>query len=1018
MKTSYSKLHALLICSILSLNAFSQGNWRIGGNNSFPPNPINNINNWIGTQNNLDFRMATVNETRMMVNGARNNTINLHNMDRSGFVSIGNNIGNFFTDFNKGAYSMLHLNGAGNPPALGLDVLGHHDWMHTGITFTGNHDLAYLGLRSVGNVPNVTEFVALWSNNATTFGPDDMAFRFSSNNGSQTVSPDYNSIIDGDGLHVMRLTGTGRMGLGPTFGVGNAIYATPQSLQHLSYNNNEDVFTQYTNRLNSGGGGTAETTNDGFRVGIMGSQNNLQNGNAYLIQQEQRHILFATDISLTNMDPLNTRDRMRITSISAPTELAAGYGVYNPANLPTSRTRVSISHEPNNPVTRPLSLLHLGYNTGLVGIGTTDGWRNWMDIGTFTSNGTDNMYIGLKQEAGAFPLNDKHDAVINWGDNGGSNPLNGPDNLRFIFTETTTGQGNPPANTNNGLEVARFDPQKATTIAVASPNFGMMGIGDWTTAFNTANPIDSKLDIDGDLRIRQVTQVDNLERVLVIDENDLNRVHWRDLSSFGWGNLCSSPTVPLAGDYEIDMDNNDIFFHNRGSINIGNVVCGGPELARIFVRNTLGTSGADVGIWSECAGQLDQTAGRFRASQYGVYTTLGTGGYTGISSALYAAGGLTNSGPTINAWAGYFVGDVSHTGGYYNPSETMLKENIDTIKTALDNIRLLNTITFNYKTSSFPSMNLPGDLEYGVIAEDVESIFPDLVKNIIQPEVLDSSGNVEHPAVNYKGVNYIELIPIALAGIKELDEIINQVKDTIINTDSIDDGRINDFENRTLSDSTLKNNVTPLINSLALLKQLNGINFKWDTLNYPWKNLETDNQIGYIAQDVNAIVPEVVFQDDSGYYHVDYQKLMPMVTEGMKQLDSVNQALETRITAIEDCINSANICASQLRLNEEDDNNEGQVVELENLNAIILDQNLPNPFKEKTTINYSIPEEVIEAQLLFYDMNGRIIKQVDINERGDGKMTVYGENLKNGIYTYSLIADGELISTKRMVKSK
>jgi hypothetical protein len=32
--------------------------------------------------------------------------------------------------------------------------------------------------------------------------------------------------------------------------------------------------------------------------------------------------------------------------------------------------------------------------------------------------------------------------------------------------------------------------------------------------------------------------------------------------------------------------------------------------------------------------------------------------------------------------------------------------------------------------------------------------------------------------------------------------------------------------------------------------------------------------------------------------------------------------------------------------------------------------------------------------------------------------TVYGENLKNGIYTYSLIADGELISTKRMIKSK
>ena len=58
----------------------------------------------------------------------------------------------------------------------------------------------------------------------------------------------------------------------------------------------------------------------------------------------------------------------------------------------------------------------------------------------------------------------------------------------------------------------------------------------------------------------------------------------------------------------------------------------------------------------------------------------------------------------------------------------------------------------------------------------------------------------------------------------------------------------------------------------------------------------------------------------------------------------------------------------------------------------------------------------MEAQLLFYDMNGRIIKQVTLDERGEGKLIVYGENLQNGVYTYSLIADGKLIATKKMVK--
>ena len=89
---------------------------------------------------------------------------------------------------------------------------------------------------------------------------------------------------------------------------------------------------------------------------------------------------------------------------------------------------------------------------------------------------------------------------------------------------------------------------------------------------------------------------------------------------------------------------------------------------------------------------------------------------------------------------------------------------------------------------------------------------------------------------------------------------------------------------------------------------------------------------------------------------------------------------------------------------------------LENLMAIVLDQNLPNPFAESTQINYVIPDDVLNAKLLFYDMSGRIINEVNIYERGNGVLTVYGENLEKGIYTYSLIADGKLIATKKMVK--
>ncbi|PJB13913.1 MAG: hypothetical protein CO118_11275 [Flavobacteriales bacterium CG_4_9_14_3_um_filter_32_8] len=138
---------------------------------------------------------------------------------------------------------------------------------------------------------------------------------------------------------------------------------------------------------------------------------------------------------------------------------------------------------------------------------------------------------------------------------------------------------------------------------------------------------------------------------------------------------------------------------------------------------------------------------------------------------------------------------------------------------------------------------------------------------------------------------------------------------------------------------------------------------------------------------------------------------MKGMQEQQTTIDSLMDAVETLAT----CVNNANLCNTEARTSN-NENGEGKVIELENLNAIILDQNLPNPFAEKTSINYVIPTDVKEAQLLFYDINGRIIKQVDITERGEGKLTVYGENLQNGIYTYSLIADGKLIATKKMVK--
>jgi hypothetical protein len=92
-------------------------------------------------------------------------------------------------------------------------------------------------------------------------------------------------------------------------------------------------------------------------------------------------------------------------------------------------------------------------------------------------------------------------------------------------------------------------------------------------------------------------------------------------------------------------------------------------------------------------------------------------------------------------------------------------------------------------------------------------------------------------------------------------------------------------------------------------------------------------------------------------------------------------------------------------------------VTLENPKGIILNQNDPNPFSESTTINYTVPEGAGNASMVIYDMSGRMIKEVEL-ANGTGQLNVYASDLSSGTYTYSIVADGNVIDSKKMVVNK
>ncbi len=91
-------------------------------------------------------------------------------------------------------------------------------------------------------------------------------------------------------------------------------------------------------------------------------------------------------------------------------------------------------------------------------------------------------------------------------------------------------------------------------------------------------------------------------------------------------------------------------------------------------------------------------------------------------------------------------------------------------------------------------------------------------------------------------------------------------------------------------------------------------------------------------------------------------------------------------------------------------------VQLSNANVVVLNQNQPNPFAEQTVITYNIPSTANAAQILFYDINGKQIQSVTITTFGAGQLNVYANDLTSGMYSYTLIVDGKVIDTKKMIK--
>jgi len=101
------------------------------------------------------------------------------------------------------------------------------------------------------------------------------------------------------------------------------------------------------------------------------------------------------------------------------------------------------------------------------------------------------------------------------------------------------------------------------------------------------------------------------------------------------------------------------------------------------------------------------------------------------------------------------------------------------------------------------------------------------------------------------------------------------------------------------SDRRLKSKIVPIENALARIEKLRGVSFEWNRNAKALGAAVGEPQIGVIAQEVEAVFPEIVAVPENGYRSVDYSKLTAVLIEAVKELKSENLALQERVAALE-----------------------------------------------------------------------------------------------------------------------
>ena len=232
------------------------------------------------------------------------------------------------------------------------------------------------------------------------------------------------------------------------------------------------------------------------------------------------------------------------------------------------------------------------------------------------------------------------------------------------------------------------------------------------------------------------------------------------------------------------------------------------------------------------------------------------------------------------------------------------------------------------------------------------------------------------------------------------------------------------------SDVRFKENITEDVKGLDFIKLLRPVVYNFNTRKFEeflTKNMTPDQkkahldgkdfgpstairQTGFIAQEVEKSAKQIGYdfsglhapESDNDNYSLSYAQFVVPLVKAVQEQQKMIEQLQQQLADLQKTGSNAATTTST-----------DQIAVA--LSGASLDQNVPNPYSHETVINFNLPQQVSNASMIVYDLQGKQLQSFPITQRGASSITITSDNLAAGMYLYSLVADGSVVGTKRMV---